>query len=171
MWDWVNIDRKATKCLCYLYLIYFQTADHLFEHDLIEKLLKIEQSVGIWISKGHHVVFVWWFVLKMQTIVVKIFIIFTIYERFGIVDVLTASRPSNLVDGSIILREEHNTHALLVQGRWFGLNKLKKYKVHNVELICLFLWNFYSEVEPLSVSLRVYIVLKDQVILSLSNLY
>lgn len=58
----------------------------------------------------------------MKTVVVKIFIILTIDVRFAVVDVLTASGPSYLVDSSIVMREEHDTHALLVQGRRFCLN-------------------------------------------------
>lgn len=123
MWDGVNIDSKATKCLCDFYFINFQTTNHLFEHNFIEKLLKVKQSVGIWVSKGHHVVFVWWFVLKMKTVVVKLFIILTIDIRLSVIDILTASRPSYFIDGSIVLREEHHTHTLLIQRGRFGLNK------------------------------------------------
>lgn len=121
----VNINSKSAKCLCDLYLIDFQASNHLFEHDLIEKFLKVEESIGIGVSKGDYIVFVWWFVLKMKAIVVKIFVILTIYVWFAVTDVLTASWPPYFIDSSIVLREEYHAHALLVQRCRFCLNKWK----------------------------------------------
>lgn len=87
----VDIDSESAKSLCDLDLIDFQASDHLFEHDFIEKLLKIKESIGIRVSKGDHIVFIWGFVLKMKTVIVKVLIILTIYVRLTVIDVLTAS--------------------------------------------------------------------------------
>jgi hypothetical protein len=71
----INVHCESTQSLCNFYLIDFETANHLFKSDSIEKPLQVNQGVWVAVGKSHHITLIWRTVFEVQAVIVQLVII------------------------------------------------------------------------------------------------